>query len=402
MSLESHLRFLKQMNIKPNYSALSREFKMDRHTIKKKMEGLDAPPKGRRPRPSALDPLAGEIAATLEQKGVSIAAAYWYFKNEKGVTCSYSNFKHYARTRGLADGKADPTPHPLYETAPGEVLQCDWVESITLKLSDGSAAQFNLFSATLAYSRLHYFEFTETKTEGAFKRCLCHCLEWLGGAPRKVLTDNMSALVSVNKGRRSVHPTVRQFAADIGVDIRFCRVRTPQTKGKDECSNKFAKWLLAYDGRLASTEEIAALVKKLVADVNNEKNQAIGVPPSIAFGKEKEHLSPLPPARILREYESWSHSCKVPQTQLVYFRSARYSVPPNLITKTVQIEEEGGIVYIYHAGAVVAKHESVAKGVAYQEGHLRAALAATGVDESRIDAYIETTLSRFKELGGGA
>ena len=25
-----------------------------------------------------------------------------------------------------------------------------------------------------------------------------------------------------------------------------------------------------------------------------------------------------------------------------------------------------------------------------------------GVDESRIDAYIETTLSRFKELGGGA
>lgn len=60
--LESELRFLKQMNIKPNYSALSREYGMDRHTIKKKMEGLDSPPRQKRPKPSSLDPLAEEIA----------------------------------------------------------------------------------------------------------------------------------------------------------------------------------------------------------------------------------------------------------------------------------------------------------------------------------------------------
>ena len=38
-SLESELRLPREMNVKPNYSALSRKFKMDRHTIKKKMEG---------------------------------------------------------------------------------------------------------------------------------------------------------------------------------------------------------------------------------------------------------------------------------------------------------------------------------------------------------------------------
>ena len=56
--LESELRFLKQMNIKPNYSALSREYNMDRHTIQKKMEGLDSPPrqKGRSRPPSIPSP----------------------------------------------------------------------------------------------------------------------------------------------------------------------------------------------------------------------------------------------------------------------------------------------------------------------------------------------------------
>ena len=31
-SLESELKLAKEMNVKPNYSALSREFNMDRHT----------------------------------------------------------------------------------------------------------------------------------------------------------------------------------------------------------------------------------------------------------------------------------------------------------------------------------------------------------------------------------
>lgn len=400
-SLESHLRFLRQMNIKPNYSALSKEYGMDRHTIKRRMESLDDPPKERRPRPSALDPLADEIAEALSHKGVTIRAAYWYMRNERGVSCTYSNFKQYVRKKGLWAPKADAAPHPLYETDPGEVLQCDWVESVRMSLSTGERVSFNLFSATLGYSRLHYFELTETRTEGAFKRCLCHCLRFIGGAPREALTDNMSALVSIQNGRRSVHPSVRQFAADIGVAVRFCRVRTPQTKGKDECANKFAKWLLAYDGKIGSMADMSKLVRKLVSDINRERNSALGVPPCVAFGKEKEYLSPLPAERLLREYESWSHSCTVPQTQLVYFRGSRYSVPPNYITKKVQIEEEGGTVYIYHGGSLIASHGSSA-GNNYDEAHLRAGLSASVGGSDAIDGYISRTMSRFKEVGGGA
>lgn len=332
--LESELRFLNQMNIKPNYSALSREYNMDRHTIKKKMEGLDSPPRQKRPKPSSLDPLAEEIAQVLAAgKGITIAAAYWYFKSERGLSCTYSNFKSYVRRKSIRPSVGSPSAHPLYETDPGEVLQCDWVEDIKMTLSSGEKITFNLFSATLGYSRIHYFELTETKTESAFKRCLCHCLRFLGGTPKYVLTDNMSALVSVSGGKRTVHPSVLQFSSDIRVPIRFCRVRTPETKGKDE---------------------------------------------------------------------SWSHSCRVPRTQLVYFRNARYSVPPNYITKTVQVEQDEGFVYIYHNGSLIARHAAIARGVSYSEADLRSGLSGSVGDQSKIDEYIAKTMARFKEMGAGA
>ena len=38
-SLESELKLAKEMNVKPNYSALSREFNMDRHTKKEEDGG---------------------------------------------------------------------------------------------------------------------------------------------------------------------------------------------------------------------------------------------------------------------------------------------------------------------------------------------------------------------------
>lgn len=401
-SLKSTLRFIEQMKMKPNYSELSRRYNMDRHTIKKMMEGLNDPPKGRRPRPSALDPLAGEIAQVMAVKGVSAAGAYWYFKNERGITCTYSNFKQYVRRKELskrAAGEPDATPHPLYETDPGDVLQVDWVEDLSLTTRGGEAVSFNLFSATLGYSRLHYFEFTETKTEGAFKRCLCHCLRFLGGRPKKVLTDNMSAIVNVRAERKKVHESVTQFFRDIGVELRLCKVRTPETKGKDESSNRFAKWLRAYDGKIGSARDVPPLVKALVRDINLEENQMTGVPPAVAFGKEKEHLGALPSEGVMREYESWSHSCRVPQTMLVYYHSARYSVPPNLITKTVQIEEDSGRVYIYHAGFLVAEHEAAPGGANYDESHLRAGLeASSGASADSIDEYIGRTMSRFKDM----
>ena len=47
-TLTATLRSLKQMKMKPNHSALSKEYGRDRHTIKKMFERLIEPPNGAR------------------------------------------------------------------------------------------------------------------------------------------------------------------------------------------------------------------------------------------------------------------------------------------------------------------------------------------------------------------
>lgn len=402
MEILAELRSLKNMEIKPNYSELSRRFKKDRHTIRKMYDSIGKGEKERKPKPSCLDSLKDEIAAVLSDASVSVRSAYWYFRNEKGISCTYSNFKQYARKHSLnASPMGETAPHPLYETAPGKVLQCDWVESLKLRTSSGETVEFNLFSATLGYSRLHYFEYTDRKNEAAFKRCLIHCLKWLGGSPKEVLTDNMSALVSISGGRRKVHPSVTQFARDMGVAIRYCDVRTPETKGKDETSNKYAKWMAAYDGKVESRESIRKLVERLVRDVNAEPNSSTLLPPSLLFQKEKEHLSPLPSRDVLAGYEGWSHSIVVPKTQFVAYRGSRYSVPPNLITSTVQIEEDGDRLLIFSKGLLAADHplQTERGGVSLAESHLREGIAGRiGADSPKIDEYISQTISNFRDF----
>ena len=398
-TLTATLRSLKQMKMKPNYSALSKEYGKDRHTIKKMFERLDEPPKEQRRRKSSLDAIKGDIAVTLAKNKVTVRSAYWYFKSEGKIGCTYSNFKSYVRTHGLRQGTQDATPHPLYETPPGDLVECDWVESIKLRTKAGVAIEFNVFSATLSYSRLHYFEFTETKTEAAFKRCFCHFLEWLGAKPRAMMTDNMSALVSILADGRKIHPTVTQFSKDIGVRFLFCRPRSPQTKGKDETANKYVKWLYSYDGEISTKQDIVALVKRLTSDSNKQANSMTGVPPELLFAKEKEHLDPLPSGRVIKEYEGWSHSLKVPQTQLVYYRGSRYSVPKDYITKTVDVEDDGETVSIFCDGFLIASHAMAERGVCYEESHLRGGLEARVEDKGRIDGFMKNTLSRFKEMG---
>ena len=405
--LVPELRALKNMQLKPNYSSLSRKYGVDRHTVRAMYARLDEPPKERKAKPSCLDPVRDEAIRLLSDPAVSVMAAYWYLKNEGAISCTYSNFKHYVRKNGLRPDRADTTPHPPYETEPGHQLQCDWVESLSITFADGTVFGFNLFSATLGFSRLHYFELAERKNEATFKRCFCHCLRWLGGAPREMLTDNMSALVSVLKTGRSVHPGVAQFSRDMGVRFRFAEPRTPQTKGKDESSNRFAKRLAAYDGRVRDRSHLAEIIASLVRSVNAEPCQSTGIAPRNLFLKEKEHLGPLPGNAMLEAYEGWSETARVPSTQLVYHRGSRYSVPPDYISKTVCIEEDSGELLIYHAGVIVAAHELATsrKSVVFDESHLREGIAArTGMaaDSSRIDEYCAATMRGFKAMGGRA
>ena len=398
LNLIGTLTMFKTMGMIPNFSELARTFKKDRHTIKNMFDGKEA--KVRKKKPSELDPYVDEIIEVLSHPGTRIKSAYWYFKNEKNIKCTYDNFKTFVNKNKLLEEAKEETPHPLFETDPGKQLQVDWVENIKLATIEGEIIEFNLFSATLGYSRLHSFEYTEFKTEADFKRCLVHFFRKIGGLTKEVLTDNMTAIVDVNNGKKVVHPSVIQFFKDLGTKLRLCEVRTPQTKGKDEVSNKFAQWLCAYDGKIKNKNHLLKLIDKLNIDINKQKNTGTNLPPILLFNKEKEYLSPLPNKELLDSYEDEMRSCKVPSTFVIEYKGAKYSVPPYLINKTVKYKEVNERLYIYYQNDLVSEHELKKKhSVNYHEEHYKRGLIGKLKDNNEIDDLTKKNLAKFKDFG---
>ena len=398
LNLIGTLTMFKTMGMLPNFSELARTFKKDRHTIKKMYDGKEK--KERKKKPSELDPYVDEIIEILSHTGTKIKSAYWYFKNERKIKCSYDNFKTFVKKNKLLEEAKTGVPHPLYETDPGKQLQVDWVESIKLATIKGEIIEFNLFSATLGYSRFHYFEYTEFKTEADFKRCLIHFFKKMGGITKEVLTDNMSAIVTVSEGKRIIHPSIVQFFKDIEVKLSLCKARTPQTKGKDEVSNKYAQWLNSYDGKIKNKEHILKLIDKLNTDINNQKNTGTNYPPVLLFTKEKEYLRPLPNKELLDSYEEEMRSCKVPSTFLIEYKGAKYSVPPYLINKTIKYKEVNGMLFIYYKSDLVSVHDlNKSNKVNYHEDHYKNGFLGKLKNNDEIDELTKQNLAKFKNFG---
>ena len=400
-NITSELLVYKTMNNeKPNFTALGKKYGFDRHTVAKMYAEKDCVIKHKK-KSSQFDKYREVIIERLSQGYIRLSSILWYLNNTFHENFEYDALKKYVQSNKLREKVLKIIAHPLYETDPGDMIQCDWIEDIKIHLKNGEEITFNVFSATLGYSRFHYFEYTEHKTEVDAKRCITHCFKKLGGLTRRILTDNMTALVSFRNNVPFKHQSVIQFEKDLGVDIKFCKRHTPQTKGKVETSNKYANWLLSYDYKLESFEQLLDLIKQLNIDCNREKNTTTNIPPVILFDKkEKQTLRPLPRKSLLDYYERDLTSIKVQSTSLITYEGARYSVPPNYINKVVQLIEVSKMIYIYFNDEIIAQHPLNSKGsINYTHEHYKSCLIGKFGNQDQIDLTVKENLKRFKNLG---
>lgn len=394
---------MRTMDIKPNFSAVARQYDIDRHTAAKywkeeKVEDRIIE------RPSPLDQYFDEIKEKAENTTCTKMALYEYFKSKYGVESfgSYSTFAHYMQRKELLR-KVEMKVHVRYETPPGNQLQADWKEDLKMILKSGEVIEFNLFVATLGYSRYHFFIYSRSKTTEDYLRCQIEVLQRCGGIPKTIVTDNMSAIVSIRSNSRNKYPVIKQFEKDIGIKIHLCKVRTPQTKGKVESANRFIQWLEPYNGELESEEELIQLISKVEHDVNNETNRTTGIPPVKLIKKEMEHLKPLPNRLLMEEYIRNVSVQTVPQTLLVSYKASGYSVPPKFIGKRVKIVPSGDKLYIYHNTELIALHEINVKKMNYQQEHYESALRQSmpvDMSNDEIHERAKENLALLDQWGG--
>ena len=355
-ALRGDLMIMADNDIKPNFTQLGKKYGINRHTVSKYWR--DGEMKGRKPRGSQLDKHIDLINEKLEGPPMTKSALFrWLSKKYPEDFTSYSTFAHFTKRKGIEfkRNRQEEDIHVRYETKEGKQLQVDWKEDLKLVLQTGEVLEFNLYSATFGYSRKHYFVFSIGKGMNDFIRCTLTVLKKAGGVPEEILTDNMAAITNHSTNR--LLPGVEQFAKDLGVKIKRCKIQSPETKGKTESSNRFAQWLVPYNGELDTVEEVIHEVEEVEKDANTKINETTGMAPDVLFKREMEHLKPLPNKVLLDSYIENIHTQKVPPTLLVEHEGAQYSVPRRYSGKNIRIVPEADFLYLYHSTSLVTIHK---------------------------------------------
>lgn len=395
--IKAELNILGCLKMKPNYSELARKHGVSRQTISKYNNGFEK--KETRDRKSKLDKYREEIKEKINLVGATITGVYKYFYSKDNTIGSRSNFDYYVRKHKLIS-KTKSVAHPRYETKPGEQLQFDFKEDISMVSKNGEIFEFNILTTTLGHSRMHKFTYSKSRTKEDVFRCLIESFKYYGGVPQRLLTDNMSSIVNVKT--KKFTEEFRQFSKDFNFKPEKCNVRSPQTKGKVESANRFINRLIPYNGEFETEEELIEIINKLSDEVNNETNQTTGVRPIMLLTKEKEYLSPVPSKEIIESYLNYMKPTTVHNDSMIYYKGKRYSVPHKFINKTLKVRELDNKLYIYNNTDLIRIHQLTEKMINYNEDDYKNIMneKLSFRDDEDIEAFTMRNLEILDNLKG--
>lgn len=391
--LITQLRILKEMDLKPNYSALAREYGCDRRTVKKYNNGYTGGDNTRNKK-SKLDKYSSIIEEKLQYKGIHIKSVYEFLLHKYTFEDigTYSNFhKYVVKHKFLVNKNNFKTVR--YETLPGKQAQVDWKEDMTLISKNGDLVNFNVFSFKLGNSRYVYYEYRKDKSREDVFECLINAFKFIGGVPEEILFDNMASVVDINTGK--VNSKFLAFSKDLGFKVKRCKPRTPKTKGKVETCNKFIEWLIPYNHEFEDEKELIDLIYMINSKVNSTINQTTRVTPSFLFQKEKEYFLPIPKESILNQYTKKIKRYLVYPDSLINYNNKKYSVPSKYIGQYVNAQQIDSYLYIYFNTFLIVKHKIDEKIFNYEKEHYKELLALTIKDEEKLEEYTNNNLKIY-------
>lgn len=185
------------MNIKPNFTALGREYGCDYRTAKiryyeqlNKEKRMDFKTKTRK---HIVDEYKKIIINKLETiPGITAYSIYYFLKVEKGYSGSYESIKNSVRAN--KDKRKQPASIRVKPII-GIAAQVDWKKDFKLINKSGELFIINLFLIRLHYSKKFYARLTIDKKRDEVKTCIIESLEYFGGTPREIWFDNMATVM---------------------------------------------------------------------------------------------------------------------------------------------------------------------------------------------------------------
>ena len=269
---------------------------------------------------------------------------------ERGAELSYPALTAFCRKHGI--GSAPPLPAGRYEYAAGAEMQHD-TSPHQARIS-GVMTRVQTASVVLCYSRMIFFQMYPRFTRFECKAFLAQAISYFHGCACCCMVDNSNVVVAAGTGSAMIPaPEMVAFAERYGfvwrahekgdanrsarVEAPFHRIEQGFLTGED-----FADWA-DLNHRARQTCEIwnAKFSNKLHASRRE------------LFAAEQPHLLPLP----LHVPEVYQLSTRIVDAEgYVNVNRIRYSVPYQLIGRTLEVRETLDRVDLYAGARRIATH----------------------------------------------
>lgn len=393
---------------KPNFSELARRLGVDRRTVKKYYEGNTV--KCRKAKKSKIDNYYDIITSLLSEESNQMfyykSHLYRYLVREHGLQCSRSNFNHFIlKNSKFAEYFKPKTKRDAIksETPFGKQAQFDWKEKVKFKFKDGSETLLNIGSIVLSASRFKVWTICPSTSQTHLFDFLANAFEALGGVPEEILIDNAATMMDIPRTECSegkVNIKFQQLADDFGFKIVPCVRARPNTKAKVENPMRVIDEIMIYNGVLENLQELYEKMNIITDEANSRVCQATGLPPILVFNKEKEHLLPLPKAKICSSYKINRIHTKVNTNSLFKYKANMYSVPPELIGKNITIEVVENDLNVYYNKKLVTTHSICCNKVNYHNDHHLQMVGLTfkGKGQEAVEEYVKKHLKELEKF----
>jgi transposase len=300
-------------------------------------------PRRGRGRASECEPWR-EIIQVKCDLGLSAQRIYQDLTAEHNFTGTYYSIRRFVRR--LVPKRE--LPFRRLECEPGDEAQVDFGKGAPIDGPEGKRRKTHLFRIVLSHSRKAFSEVVHRQTTDDFLRCLEDAFRHFGGAPRRLILDNLRAAVTkADWFDPELNPKVRSFGEHYGVVFLPTRPYTPRHKGKVEKGVDYAQDN-ALKGRAFSTiaEQNSFLLEweLTVADTRIHGTTRRQVGKHFA-DVERRALLPLP----LEPFPSFHEGRRtVHRDGHIEVKRSYYAVPPEYLGREVWVRWDGRLVRIFN------------------------------------------------------
>jgi len=310
------------------------------------------------PQQERTDKAAPHLDTILEQYGrcKGNLVRVWEELAKKGIEIPYSTLTAACRRRGV--GVKEKQPAGEYDFAPGKEMQHDTSPHL-VKVAQ-RPRKLQCAALWLGFSRMVFAQCYPTFNRFYCKVFLTECFKEFDGAADRCTVDNTSVIIASGSGPDAVvAPEMAAFAERF--DFKFvahvigdANRSAIVERGFHYIENNF------YPGRdFSSLEDLNQQLREWCIKVNQTFRRRLQAKPVDLFRIEQPQMKPLP-IHIPEVYAL--HHRGVDLCGYVHVHTNRYSVPPELIGREVEVRESIDRIRVFRRHQLMTTHERLEEG----------------------------------------